>query len=215
MASEFKQQALSCRSSYAGGTSLSGCYGTDRGDLIGTPLKPSVDPASFYLSHGSPLMTQNKPDFYGFDSHIENMRPRGEELESEGYSDIDSVSSPLSRAHVVESSEENCQQIPKTTTTTSRKRETSSKRERKKKSEKTSANRKRSPPKKAAREVVKKRRLAANARERRRMLSLNVAFDRLREVVPAFSDDRQLSKYETLQMAQSYINALQELLVRD
>ena len=64
-------------------------------------------------------------------------------------------------------------------------------------------------------EVQKHRRTAANARERRRMNSLNVAFDRLREVVPAFSNDRKLSKYETLQMAQSYINALQELLKRD
>ena len=60
--------------------------------------------------------------------------------------------------------------------------------------------------------VMKKRRLAANARERRRMNSLNVAFDLLREVVPSFGNDRKLSKYETLQMAQSYINALRELL---
>lgn len=60
--------------------------------------------------------------------------------------------------------------------------------------------------------VMKKRRLAANARERRRMNSLNVAFDRLRNVVPGIGDDRKLSKYETLQMAQSYIAALNELL---
>ncbi|XP_076368388.1 uncharacterized protein LOC143255892 [Tachypleus tridentatus] len=59
-----------------------------------------------------------------------------------------------------------------------------------------------------------KRRLAANARERRRMHSLNVAFDRLREVVPSIGDDRKLSKYETLQMAQSYITALSDLLNR-
>ncbi|KAK8781729.1 hypothetical protein V5799_016930 [Amblyomma americanum] len=63
--------------------------------------------------------------------------------------------------------------------------------------------------------VVKKRRLAANARERRRMHGLNVAFDRLRQVVPSIGDDRKLSKFETLQMAQSYITALTELLVRD
>ncbi|XP_037510380.1 basic helix-loop-helix transcription factor amos [Rhipicephalus sanguineus] len=62
--------------------------------------------------------------------------------------------------------------------------------------------------------VLKKRRLAANARERRRMHSLNVAFDRLREVVPSLGNDRKLSKFETLQMAQSYINALSELLLR-
>lgn len=62
--------------------------------------------------------------------------------------------------------------------------------------------------------VVKKRRLAANARERRRMHGLNVAFDKLREVVPGpgIGAERKLSKYETLQMAQSYINALSALL---
>ncbi|GBO01887.1 hypothetical protein AVEN_81689-1 [Araneus ventricosus] len=63
--------------------------------------------------------------------------------------------------------------------------------------------------------VLKKRRLAANARERRRMESLNLAFDRLRDVVPSIGEDRKLSKYETLQMAQTYITALCELLQRD
>jgi hypothetical protein len=63
--------------------------------------------------------------------------------------------------------------------------------------------------------IVKKRRVAANARERRRMHSLNIAFDRLREVVPSMGDDRKLSKFETLQMAQSYIVALSELLDQD
>lgn len=63
-------------------------------------------------------------------------------------------------------------------------------------------------------EVMKRRRIAANARERRRMNSLNDAFDRLREVVPSLGNDRKLSKFETLQMAQTYINALNELLSR-
>ncbi|CAL8118499.1 unnamed protein product [Orchesella dallaii] len=60
--------------------------------------------------------------------------------------------------------------------------------------------------------VMKKRRLAANARERRRMNNLNVAFDRLRNVLPSIGKDQQLSKYETLQMAQSYIVALCDLM---
>lgn len=70
------------------------------------------------------------------------------------------------------------------------------------------------PPERRRRgnEVVRRRRLAANARERRRMNSLNDAFDRLREVVPSLGNDRKLSKYETLQMAQTYINALHALL---
>lgn len=64
-------------------------------------------------------------------------------------------------------------------------------------------------------EILKRRRLAANARERRRMNSLNDAFDKLRDVVPSLGNDRKLSKYETLQMAQTYIAALNELLKRD
>lgn len=61
--------------------------------------------------------------------------------------------------------------------------------------------------------IKRKRRLAANARERRRMEGLNHAFDRLRQYLPSLSNDRQLSKHETLQMAQTYITTLYELLV--
>lgn len=60
--------------------------------------------------------------------------------------------------------------------------------------------------------VLKKRRLAANARERRRMNGLNEAFDKLRDVVAPVGDEHKLSKYETLQMAQSYIRAMCDLL---
>ena len=74
--------------------------------------------------------------------------------------------------------------------------------------------RKRSSSKVPTVDTMKKRRLAANARERRRMNSLNDAFEKLREVVPALGSDRKLSKFETLQMAQTYINALHELLKR-
>lgn len=61
--------------------------------------------------------------------------------------------------------------------------------------------------------IKRKRRLAANARERKRMNGLNEAFNRLRQYLPAGGDDRQLSKHETLQMAQTYITALCDLLV--
>lgn len=60
--------------------------------------------------------------------------------------------------------------------------------------------------------IQKRRRLAANARERRRMYGLNEAFDKLREVVPSPCADHRLSKFETLQMAQSYIATMSELL---
>ena len=61
---------------------------------------------------------------------------------------------------------------------------------------------------------MKKRRVAANARERRRMNGLNDAFERLREVIPSLGSDHKLSKFETLQMAQTYIGALANLLAR-
>ena len=62
--------------------------------------------------------------------------------------------------------------------------------------------------------ILKKRRVAANARERRRMNGLNDAFERLREVIPNLGSDHKLSKFETLQMAQTYIGALSNLLDR-
>lgn len=60
--------------------------------------------------------------------------------------------------------------------------------------------------------VWKKRRLAANARERKRMENLNDAFDRLRQYLPKLENDQKLSKHETLQMAQTYISELDQLL---
>ncbi|XP_026117556.1 protein atonal homolog 1-like [Carassius auratus] len=72
--------------------------------------------------------------------------------------------------------------------------------------------RQRAPSGKATNGVQKQRRMAANARERRRMHGLNHAFDELRSVIPALDNDKKLSKYETLQMAQIYINALSDLL---
>uniref|UniRef100_W5LU56 Atonal bHLH transcription factor 7 n=1 Tax=Astyanax mexicanus TaxID=7994 RepID=W5LU56_ASTMX len=61
-------------------------------------------------------------------------------------------------------------------------------------------------------ESAARRRMAANARERKRMQGLNTAFDRLRKVVPQWGQDKKLSKYETLQMALSYIMALNRIL---
>uniref|UniRef100_A0A8C5I5F6 Atonal bHLH transcription factor 7 n=1 Tax=Gouania willdenowi TaxID=441366 RepID=A0A8C5I5F6_GOUWI len=61
-------------------------------------------------------------------------------------------------------------------------------------------------------ETSTRRRMAANARERKRMQSLNTAFDCLRKVVPQWGQDKKLSKYETLQMALSYIMALDRIL---
>lgn len=61
-------------------------------------------------------------------------------------------------------------------------------------------------------DIMKKRRVAANARERRRMNNLNDAYEKLRDVLPNFGPDKKLSKFETLQMAQTYMNELKEIL---
>ena len=45
------------------------------------------------------------------------------------------------------------------------------------------------------------------------MNGLNDAFERLRHHIPELGNDRKLSKYETLQMAQTYIGALRDLVV--
>ena len=63
-------------------------------------------------------------------------------------------------------------------------------------------------------DVRRKKRVVANERERCRMHHLNAAFERLRAVLPALSS-KQFSKFETLQMAKSYIEALNEILVLD
>ena len=53
-------------------------------------------------------------------------------------------------------------------------------------------------------EILQRRRLAANARERKRMNKINSAFDRLKNVLPG-AKEKELSKFESLQLAQDYI----------
>ncbi|TDG46851.1 hypothetical protein AWZ03_006735 [Drosophila navojoa] len=55
-------------------------------------------------------------------------------------------------------------------------------------------------------------RRAANIRERRRMLNLNEAFDKLRPKVPTFAYEKRLSRIETLRLAINYIGFMAELL---
>ncbi|KAK2170361.1 hypothetical protein LSH36_3g19121 [Paralvinella palmiformis] len=68
-----------------------------------------------------------------------------------------------------------------------------------------------SPPKRK-RKTTPAQRVAANIRERRRMSSLNVAFDRLRRRVPAFPHEKRLSRIQTLRLAIMYISFMSELL---
>ncbi|XP_014681710.1 PREDICTED: protein Fer3-like [Priapulus caudatus] len=56
-------------------------------------------------------------------------------------------------------------------------------------------------------------RKAANVRERRRMFSLNEAFDALRKKVPTFSYEKRLSRIETLRLAILYMDFMKDVLV--
>ncbi|XP_066302465.1 pancreas transcription factor 1 subunit alpha-like [Branchiostoma lanceolatum] len=61
----------------------------------------------------------------------------------------------------------------------------------------------------------KKQRLAANVRERRRMESINGAFDVLRKRVPTLAYERRISKADTLHLAIGYIRFLTDLVKSD
>ena len=65
---------------------------------------------------------------------------------------------------------------------------------------------------KRKRVITVEQRKAANVRERRRMLNLNSAFDKLRKTVPTFAYEKKLSRIETLRLAITYINFLSGLL---
>ncbi|XDV33727.1 hypothetical protein PO909_004028 [Leuciscus waleckii] len=55
-------------------------------------------------------------------------------------------------------------------------------------------------------------RRAANVRERKRMFSLNEAFERLRGKVPTFAYEKRLSRIETLRLAIIYIAFMTDML---
>jgi len=55
-------------------------------------------------------------------------------------------------------------------------------------------------------------RRAANIRERKRMFSLNEAFERLRGKVPTFAYEKRLSRIETLRLAIIYIAFMTDML---
>lgn len=58
-------------------------------------------------------------------------------------------------------------------------------------------------------------RQAANVRERRRMQSINEAFEGLRSHIPTLPYEKRLSKVDTLRLAIGYINFLAELVQSD
>ncbi|XP_021708465.1 pancreas transcription factor 1 subunit alpha [Aedes aegypti] len=58
-------------------------------------------------------------------------------------------------------------------------------------------------------------RQAANLRERRRMQSINEAFEGLRTHIPTLPYEKRLSKVDTLKLAISYISFLAEMLRKD
>ncbi|KAI1299340.1 Helix-loop-helix protein 13 [Halotydeus destructor] len=63
--------------------------------------------------------------------------------------------------------------------------------------------------------VPKVQRAQANVRERKRMLSINSAFEELRVHVPTFPFEKRLSKIDTLRLAIAYIALLKEILASD
>ncbi|VDH98059.1 pancreas-specific transcription factor 1a [Mytilus galloprovincialis] len=64
----------------------------------------------------------------------------------------------------------------------------------------------------AVRFGMKPQRQAANVRERKRMMSINSAFEELRSFVPTFPYEKRLSKIDTLRLAISYIALLRDML---
>ncbi|KAJ8267289.1 hypothetical protein COCON_G00124610 [Conger conger] len=68
---------------------------------------------------------------------------------------------------------------------------------------------------KRKRVITTVQRRAANIRERRRMFSLNEAFDELRKKVPTFAYEKRLSRIETLRLAVVYISFMTDLLKED
>lgn len=65
---------------------------------------------------------------------------------------------------------------------------------------------------KRKRVITTGQRHAANVRERKRMFSLNEAFDELRKKVPTFAYEKRLSRIETLRLAIVYISFMMDLL---
>ena len=63
--------------------------------------------------------------------------------------------------------------------------------------------------------TVVHQRHAANQRERKRMQSINDAFEGLRTHIPTLPYEKRLSKVDTLKLAISYINFLSELVITD
>ena len=66
--------------------------------------------------------------------------------------------------------------------------------------------------KKRRRQATVAQRRAANIRERKRMLSLNEAFDELRACVPTFAHEKKISRIDTLRLAIIYISFMADIL---
>ena len=65
---------------------------------------------------------------------------------------------------------------------------------------------------KRKRRINRRQRLAANQRERRRMVSMNSAFEALRQTIPTLPYEKKLSRIQTLRLAMDYINVMSDIL---
>ena len=65
---------------------------------------------------------------------------------------------------------------------------------------------------KRKRKINKTQRNAANQRERRRMVCLNTAFEKLRETIPMFPYEKKMSRIQTLRLAIDYISFMSDIV---
>jgi hypothetical protein len=77
----------------------------------------------------------------------------------------------------------------------------------------TSKSSKNSSKPKRKRVITRVQRKAANVRERRRMVTLNDAFEQLKLQIPRGAKEKKLSRIDTLRTAISYITSMQKMLV--
>ena len=82
-------------------------------------------------------------------------------------------------------------------------------------SPKQNQNNSRKTPKIPPIEILQARRIAANMRERKRMNKINSGFHRLKRVLPGLDKNKDLSKFESLLLAQDYIKRLAAMLEYD
>ncbi|KAG8185451.1 hypothetical protein JTE90_022382 [Oedothorax gibbosus] len=170
-------------------------------ETIRSPSSASTEGAHLRLQ--TPMQTSTSPD------------PRRPFLNGPGYASTSPVSSPNPnwRKKDVALEHYKTSTTPQDVKAEEEKDDNNNKDDKSKKKKrytKSRSNRQRNPLQVV--KVKKTRRLKANDRERNRMHNLNSALEKLRTVLPTFTDETKLTKIETLRFAHNYIWALSETL---